>query len=59
MFDILRDPKVHWLACNSAIDLVQRHGTKEQLDSIKHIIELSEHPEKDTILNSYNEKAAK
>ena len=59
MFDILKDPETNWMACNSAIDLVQRHGTEEQFDSIKEIIESSEHPDKDTILNSYNGKSNK
>lgn len=58
MFDILKDPETNWMACTSAIDLVKVYGSQEQFDSIKSIIESSEHPKKDLILDGYNTRAS-
>lgn len=57
MFDIVKDPEIHYLACEYAIDLVNKYGSKEQFDNLKLALESSTHPKKEDILETYKKIA--
>lgn len=59
MFDIVKDSEIYYLACEYAADLVNKYGTKEQFANLKPLIEASEHPEKEKILETYNKIVSK
>ena len=54
MFEIAKDPEIYYLACQYAIEAVDKYGTKEQFAALKPVLESSVHPEKEDILEAYN-----
>ena len=59
MFDILKDSNIDWIAGTTAMKVVKSYGTQEQFDSLKGIIESSEHPNQNLILDAYNQELEK
>ena len=51
---VIKDSEIYYLACENAIELINKYGTKEQFADIKPVLESSVHPEKEGILETYN-----
>ena len=59
MFEILKDPEIDWIAGTTAMKLVKSNGSQEQFNSLQSIIESSDHPKQNLILDAYNQELEK